>query len=106
MNTSYNSDNEKDSDASDDSEAPELGVTSRADFEALMDDFLNNYELLGRKMKPKLEGQTGLDKLSSLREALRQDEHGKMVEENDCCSDEDDVISDEDAKGRLDCETV
>jgi protein LTV1 len=58
-----------DSDSSD--STPEL--TSREDFEALMDDFLLNYEVSGGKMKPSLQG-SGAEKLQSLRLAMGRDE--------------------------------
>ena len=35
-----------------------------------MDDFLDNYEIVGKKMQPKLEGDSGKQKLDTLREAL------------------------------------
>ena len=56
-----------------DDEAPPL-LTSREDFNAIMDDFLENYEILGGKMRPVLEGATGADKLATFRRALREDE--------------------------------
>jgi len=72
-------DDEGNDNLSDDSSdsAPDL-ITTREDFEAMMDDFLDNYELLGRKMKPVLPGDSGVDKLNTLRRALGQDERVRI----------------------------
>lgn len=72
-----------------------------------MDDFLNNYELLGRKMKPVLPGDNGLDKLNTLRRALGQD--GRVRINEDDGSDEEKIAmmyEEEDKKDRWDCETI
>ncbi|WVQ77750.1 40S ribosomal protein S27 [Cryptococcus sp. DSM 104548] len=53
---------------------PEL---SRDDFESIMDDFLDNYEVVGRRLRPALGGTTmsGPEKLKVLRTAIEgQDE--------------------------------
>ncbi|KAJ7897367.1 Low temperature viability protein-domain-containing protein [Mycena olivaceomarginata] len=72
----YNSDDEDEpSEEEDDDAAPEL-ITSREDFESMMDEFLNDYEILGRKLKPKLEGDSGAEKLDTLRRAMGMDERG------------------------------
>jgi protein LTV1 len=86
--------------------APDL-ITTREDFEEMMDDFLDNYELLGRKMKPVLPGDSGLDKLNTLRRALGQDERVRIGSEEDG-SDEEKILMpfEEDMKDRWDCETV
>lgn len=94
-------------DASDD-EAPQL-ITSRADFNSMMDEFLNDYEILGRKMKPKLSGETGMEKLDTLRRALGQDERVRDIYGDDSDNDEqyDDLKEmEEPQKDRWDCETV
>jgi protein LTV1 len=42
----------------------------RADFDAILDDFLEKYEIVGRKMQPKLEGDSPAAKLDSMRQGL------------------------------------
>ncbi|KAJ3753477.1 hypothetical protein EV360DRAFT_87756 [Lentinula raphanica] len=71
-------------------EAPQL-ITSREDFNAMMDKFLNNYEILGRKMKPVLDGETGVAKLDTLRRAMGQDErvHERYADMDDDVIDDD-----------------
>jgi|SRR5712671_367574 len=93
---------------SDDSDsAPEL-ITSREDFDALMDDFLHNYEVSGGKMKPSLPG-SGPEKLESLRLAMGR---GEPVILEDSDQDEgkgDDtyaVIEENEERERWDVETV
>lgn len=91
---------------SDDSEAPQL-ITSREDFDSMMDEFLDKYEILGGKMKPSLPG-TGAEKLETLRTALGQ---GRVREPGSDESDieEDDMLAEwakEDKKERWDVETV
>jgi protein LTV1 len=60
---------------------PEL---SREDFESIMDDFLDNYEVVGRKYRPALGGAglTGAEKLAVLRAAVEEGEDGLGKEEN------------------------
>ncbi|KAJ7147951.1 Low temperature viability protein-domain-containing protein [Mycena filopes] len=108
----YNSDDEddpseEDDDGDDDDDAPEL-ITSREDFESMMDEFLNDYEILGRKLKPKLEGDSGAEKLDTLRRAMGQDERVRIERDG-----EDDEVDDilmpfdiDDRKDRWDCETI
>ena len=50
-------------------EAPEL-LEARDDFAAMMNEFLEEYEILGGKMKPRLEGGTNIEKLDTVRRAL------------------------------------
>ena len=92
---------------SDDSDsAPEL-ITSREDFESLMDDFLQNYEVSGGKMKPSLPG-SGPEKLQSLRLAMGRGER-VTVEDSDHEENDDDiyaVVKDNEKAGRWDVETV
>ncbi|KAJ2726119.1 Protein ltv1 [Coemansia sp. Benny D115] len=45
-------------------------VSTRPDFENVLDEFLNEYELTGKKMQVVLEGGTGQGKLDTVREAL------------------------------------
>ncbi|KAF9245715.1 Low temperature viability protein-domain-containing protein [Melanogaster broomeanus] len=95
------------------SSAPDL-VTSREDFATMLDDFMNNYELLGRKLKPVLPGDSGANKLETLRRAMGQDERVRVVvtgeedEEHEELGDEDlfmgyDATEKED---KWDCETI
>lgn len=86
--------------------APDL-ITSREDFNSIMDDFLENYEILGGKMKPTLPGESVTDKLGTIRQSLR--EIGYEV--NDQIEDEKDVedaFEDfvEERGDRWDCETI
>jgi protein LTV1 len=86
--------------------APEL-ITSREDFESMMDDFLDNYEILGRKMKHKLAGDTGIEKLNTLRMAMGQDDRVR-VGSDDEEEEEEDIMAplEDDKTDRWDCETV
>ncbi|KAJ7654726.1 Low temperature viability protein-domain-containing protein [Mycena rosella] len=94
-------------DLDDDDDAPEL-ITTREDFESMMDEFLDDYEILGRKLKPKLEGDSGADKLKTLRMAMGQDERVRVEragEEDEA----DDILMPfdiDDRKDRWDCETI
>ncbi|KAJ7269273.1 Low temperature viability protein-domain-containing protein [Mycena haematopus] len=104
----YNSDEDSDpsEEQDDDDDAPEL-ITSREDFESMMDEFLNDFEILGRKLKPKLEGDSGAAKLETLRRAMGQDERVRAAREDD--DDDDDVLMPldiDDRKDRWDCETI
>lgn len=111
MEKEYGEDDEEEmeDDLSNDSdEAPDL-ITSREDFEAMMDDFLDNYELLGRKMKHVLPGDSGIEKLDTFRRALGQDERIRISNADEDASDEDKILmpyGDEDKKDRWDCETI
>lgn len=109
MTREYGSDEEEEegdvlSEASD--EAPEL-ITTREDFEALMDDFLNNHEVVGRKLKPVLPGNTAMDKLETYRRAIGVDERVK-IDQSDSASDEEILMpfDPEDKKDQWDCETI
>ncbi|KAG6851363.1 hypothetical protein H0H93_005761 [Arthromyces matolae] len=109
----YAEDEDEDEDESissaDENEAPEL-ITSREDFESMMNEFLNDYEILGRKMKPKLAGDTGAEKLDTIRRALGQDYRVRIDDHASDNDDEDDDIlmplDIDDKKDRWDCETV
>lgn len=99
---------EIDSHHDDDSdEAPEL-ITSREDFDSMVNEFLNEFEIVGRKMKPKLEGENGAEKLDALRRAMGQDERVRNSNNGDEEGDDDDLFSsdEEDKKDRWDCETI
>jgi len=86
-------------------EAPEL-ITSRDDFDAMVNDFLDNYEILGRKLKPKLEGETGVEKLDNLRHAMGHDERVRIADGEDELEDVLFTSDNENEKDRWDCETI
>ncbi|TFY83434.1 hypothetical protein EWM64_g587 [Hericium alpestre] len=103
------SDEDEDDLADDDSDsAPQL-ITTREDFDSMMNDFLENYEILGGKMKPALHG-TGAEKLESLRVAMGQDERVREKDEDETSeSDDGDIyayLEKEDKHDRWDVETV
>jgi len=87
--------------------APDL-ITSREDFDTLMDDFLHNYEVSGGKMKPSLP-VSGPEKLQSSHLAMGHSEC-LMVEDFDQEEHkEDDVyamIEENRKRERWDVETV
>jgi protein LTV1 len=104
----YNSDDEDEpSEEEDDDAAPEL-ITSREDFESMMDEFLNDYEILGRKLKPKLEGDSGAEKLDTLRRAMGMDERVRVARDGEDDEEEDVLmpLDIDDRKDRWDCETI
>ncbi|KAK0246183.1 Low temperature viability protein-domain-containing protein [Armillaria nabsnona] len=108
----YNEDDDDDEhasmpDDSDSDDAPKL-ITARDDFSSMMDEFLNDYEILGRKMKPKLEGDSGAEKLETLRRAMGQDQRVKESYSDDDDTPEEDLFLEleEDKKDRWDCETI
>ncbi|PFH52312.1 hypothetical protein AMATHDRAFT_189929 [Amanita thiersii Skay4041] len=86
-------------------EAPEL-ITSREDFEGMMNEFINKYEVLGRKMQAKLPGDSGADKLDTLRHAMGRDRRVLYQEDND--KEGLDLVRMEvqDKRDRWDCETI
>jgi len=59
-------------DDDDDFDSDEDGedLVTREDFESILDDFLDKYEVVGRRMVPKLEGDTSEAKLETIRNAL------------------------------------
>ena len=107
----YNEDQDEDEINShhdnDSDEAPEL-ITSREDFNSMVNEFLNDFEIVGRKMKPKLEGESGPDKLDVLRRAMGQDERVRISNDDNEEDNNDDLFSsdEEDKKDRWDCETI
>jgi hypothetical protein len=75
----------------------------------MVNDFLNDFEIVGRKMKPKLEGESGPEKLDVLRRAMGRDERVfRISDDGNEEDDNDDLISsdEEDKKDRWDCETI
>ncbi|KAH8549386.1 Low temperature viability protein-domain-containing protein [Umbelopsis sp. PMI_123] len=61
---------EDESDFFDSDEEDEEPMVAREDFNAILDDFLDKYEVVGKKMVPRLEGDTSEAKLDSIRNAL------------------------------------
>lgn len=93
-------------DDDEDDDAPPL-ITSREDFENIMDDFLDNFEILGGKMRHVLPGSTNIEKLGTIRHALTEDGPIKFVEDDEESDEQDeDVQFEEDKRGRWDCETI
>lgn len=73
-----------------------------------MDDFLDNYEILGKKMRQKLPGESGAEKLDVLRRAMGQDERVRIGNDDED-SDQENIpmpFEEEDKKSRWDCETI
>ncbi|KAH7886185.1 Low temperature viability protein-domain-containing protein [Phlebopus sp. FC_14] len=96
------------SELSDSDEAPEL-ITSREDFAAMVEDFMGNFELLGRKLKPVLPGDSGAHKLDTLRRAMGQDERVRITTGEDEGVEDEDIFAAYDAnvkEDRWDCETI
>ncbi|KAL7413669.1 Low temperature viability protein-domain-containing protein [Mrakia frigida] len=48
-------------------------LVTREDFDNLLDDFLDNFEIVGNKLKPVMEGDGPMGKLTSLRKGLEGD---------------------------------
>ena len=94
-----------DDDDDGDDEAPQL-ITSRGDFTTMIDQFLNEYEILGRKLRPKLEGETGAEKLDTLRRAMGQDQRVRESIESDQVIENDVWVEEEDKEDKWDCETI
>ncbi|KAF9433071.1 hypothetical protein BGZ76_009919 [Entomortierella beljakovae] len=66
---------EYEDDSLDEDEAHDLNAEEmRKDFDSILDDFLDKYEIVGSKMVPKLEGVSSSNKLSTIRNALLVDE--------------------------------
>lgn len=42
-------------------------LVTREDFDSMLDDFLDKFEIVGNKLKPVLEGETAMDKLATFR---------------------------------------
>jgi hypothetical protein len=106
----YNEDQDEDEITShhdnDSDEAPEL-ITPREDFKSMVNEFLNDFEIVGRKMKSKLEGESGPEKLDALRRAMGQDERVRISNDDNEEDDDDDLFSsEEEQKDRWDCETI
>lgn len=74
-----------------------------------MNEFLDQFEILGGKMKPVLAGETGAEKLETLRKELGQGVLRTNDGDGDGEEDEDgDILMplEKDEKERWDCETI
>ncbi|KAL1740040.1 Low temperature viability protein-domain-containing protein [Schizophyllum fasciatum] len=109
MAKEYGDEDEEDEEEEEDDidEVPDL-ILSRPDFENMMDEFLNDFELLGRKMRPKLEGDTGVEKLDTFRRALGAVREIDLRETPDRETNEEEISSDseEEKEDRWDCESI
>ncbi|KAL1712809.1 Low temperature viability protein-domain-containing protein [Schizophyllum commune] len=109
MAKEYGDEDDEDEDEEEDDidEVPDL-ILSRPDFEDMMDEFLNDFELLGRKMQHKLEGDTGVEKLDTFRRALGTVREVDLRETPDRDPNDDELSSDsEDEKeDQWDCESI
>lgn len=73
--------NEDDEDEEDYLSGEEL--EERQDFDAILDEFLEKYEIVGRKMEEKLEGESSAAQLDAVRQQLLKTHIKEEVEEND-----------------------
>ena len=98
---------DEESEDDDDDEAPDL-LAAREDFEAVLDDFLDNYELVGKRMRPVLPGDTAVEKLDTIRRALGTVRLNPDTQDDDDDNDDDiPMPHDIDEKpDRWDCETI
>ncbi|KAH9943989.1 LTV-domain-containing protein [Epithele typhae] len=101
----YDSSDEEEEPSLDDlDEAPDL-IASRADFESMMDEFLDNYEVIAGKMRPTLPG-TATEKLDTVRKALGE---AKLRDNDESDTEDDDILMPldiDEKKDRWDCETI
>ena len=70
----------------------------------MMNEFLDEYEILGGKMKPRLEGDTNIEKLDTIRKAL-----GPVTIRDYDEKDDEDIpipVDIDDVKDTWDCETI
>ncbi|KAF9302194.1 hypothetical protein BGZ74_005689 [Mortierella antarctica] len=65
---------ESDSDDDDDERTDLVGEELRKDFDSILDDFLDKFEIVGSKMVPRLEGATSENKLTTIRNAMLVDD--------------------------------
>ncbi|KAJ2553103.1 Protein ltv1 [Coemansia sp. RSA 1933] len=56
-----------------DSDGNAKPISTRPDFESVLNEFLDDYELTGKKMQVKVEGMTGAGKLTTFRNAILDD---------------------------------
>lgn len=72
----------------------------------MMNEFLENYEILGGKMRPVLPGETSIDKLATMRKALGAAKIRDVEDEDEA---DDRVVMPsvmDEGKDRWDCETI
>ena len=72
----------------------------------MMNEFLDNYEILGGKMQPVLPGDTATQKLDTIRKALGQ---ARLRDDEDSNSESDDILMPldiDEKQDRWDCETI
>lgn len=71
----------------------------------MMNEFLENYEILGGKMRPVLAGDTPMEKLDTIRKAFGE---AKIRNDEDSGSDEDILmpVDIDEEKDKWDCETI
>ncbi|KAJ1957115.1 Protein ltv1 [Dispira parvispora] len=109
----YATSSESDYDSHDDEASDEdEGDGIREDFEEILDEFLDKYEIVGRRMATKSEGESGVEKLDIIRQTLAratvEDTHAESRGESNP-RDEYDVIHCRDTDKRYDtwdCESV
>lgn len=65
---------ESDSDDDDEERTDLVGEELRKDFDSILDDFLDKFEIVGSKMVPRLEGATSENKLTTIRNAMLVDD--------------------------------
>ncbi|KAG0092780.1 hypothetical protein BGZ93_008172 [Podila epicladia] len=65
---------ESDSDDDDEEKTDLVGEELRKDFDSILDDFLDKFEIVGSKMVPRLEGATSENKLTTIRNAMLVDD--------------------------------
>lgn len=70
----------------------------------MMNEFMDEYEILGGKMKPRLEGDTNIEKLDTIRKALGPVKIHDYDERND--GDISIPVDVDDLKDTWDCETI
>ena len=69
-----------------------------------MNEFMDEYEILGGKMKPRLEGDTNIEKLDTIRKALGPVTIREYDEKDD--GDIPVPVDIDDVKDKWDCETI
>ncbi|KAJ9060794.1 Protein ltv1 [Entomophthora muscae] len=82
----------------------------REDFAAVADDFLENFEVVGRRMVPRMEGETSTDKFDRMRRSLIASADTKKHIQN-LVVDEDPLpeieqVQEEAREARWDCESI
>ncbi|KAF8526308.1 LTV-domain-containing protein [Hysterangium stoloniferum] len=85
--------------------APDL-IAARDDFEAVMDDFLENYELVGRRMRQVLPGDNAAEKLDTIRRGLGEIRINPGAEEEEGDEAIPMPFDIDEKRERWDCETI